>query len=346
MRINRRFLYWGIFLVAVGGVLVAADIGGLDSGSIADGLRLWPVALIAIGAGIAVRRTRFSLPGGLLAAALPGLMIGGGVAIVPRIAIDCGARGALAPLATHDGVFDGPARVTVTTGCGALDVTTTPGGAWHFDDANTTGRTSIVDATSRSLSIDSGRTDGLNFHAIGRDEWHLSLPTTPIDVLSIDVNAGQGRIGLPGATVGHLVMTTNAAETTVDLSEATVASLSAKVEKEGGLTVAARLAFRLSPAADISGSLNVNAAELEVCVPSQVGVQIHHTGALSGLSVDGRGQPGTDWQSANYVSAAYHADLTINVNLGNVAINSTPYRRARSPGRCSSTRPPTLRPSS
>jgi hypothetical protein len=314
MRVNRRFLYWGIFLVAIGGVLVAADIGGLDSGLIADGLRLWPVALVAIGVGIVVRRTRFSLPGGMLAAALPGLMIGGGLAIAPRIAVDCGASGAAATVSAHDGVFDGPARITVTTGCGTLDVATASGSAWHFDDGNTTGRAAIVDATSRSLTIDSGGTNGLHLHGLGRDEWRLTLPTTPIDELSFNVNAGQGRIGLPGATIGRLAVTTNAAESTVDLSDAAVTSLSAAVN-------AGKLTFRLAPAADIAGSMDVNAAELAVCVPSELGVRVHHTGALSGLTVDGRQQPGADWQSPNYTSAAHRADLTVDVNLGNVAIN-------------------------
>jgi hypothetical protein len=316
MRVNRRFLYWGIFLVAIGGVLVAADVGGLDSGAIADGLRLWPLALIAIGVAIVVRRTRFGLPGGLLAAALPGLMIGGGLAIVPRIAVDCGA-GSSASTATataHDGVFDGPARITVTTGCGAIDVTTAAGSAWRFDDRNTTGRAAIVDATSRSLLIDSGRTNGFHFRDFGRDQWHLTLPTTPIDELSFVVNAGQGRIGLPGAAVGHLAVTTNAAETSVDLSATAVTSLAADVN-------AGKLTFRLAPTSDIVGSMDVNAAELELCVPSELGVRVHHTGALSGISVEGRQQPGADWQSSNYPSAAHRADLTIDINLGNVAIN-------------------------
>src|SRR5258705_3457194 len=107
MRINRRFLYWGTFLVAIGGVLAAADVGGLDSGLIADGLRLWPLALVAIGVGIVARRTRFSLPGGLLAAALPGLAIGGGLAIAPRIAVDCRADGAPAAVVAHDRLLEG-----------------------------------------------------------------------------------------------------------------------------------------------------------------------------------------------------------------------------------------------
>jgi len=314
MRINRTFLYWGIFLASIGGVLVAADVGGLDSGLIADGLRLWPLALVAIGVGIVARRTRYSLPGGMLAAALPGLVIGGGFAIVPRIALDCGAQSAVAAVAAHDGVFDGPARITITTGCGVLDVTTAPGSAWRFDDGNTAGRTAIVDATSRSLSIDSGRTDGLHLRGIGRDQWSITLPTTPIDELSFDVNAGQGTIDLSGTTIGDLAMTTNAAEAFVDLSGAAVTNLSATVN-------AGKLTFRLAPNVDIAGSIDVNAAELEVCVPSDLGLRVHHAGALSGLTVDGRGQPGADWQTPNYSLATHRADLAVDVNLGNVTIN-------------------------
>ncbi len=127
MRVNRRFLYWGVFLVAIGAVLVAADVGRLDSEAIADILRLWPLAFVAIGIGIALRRTRFSLPSGVLAAAVPGLLLGGGFALVPRIAADCGATEAASTVAAREGVFDGPARIAVTAGCGSLVVTTAPG---------------------------------------------------------------------------------------------------------------------------------------------------------------------------------------------------------------------------
>ena len=80
MRINRRFLYWGAFLAALGGVLVAADLRNGDTAVIADALRFWPLAFVAIGLGLVLRRTRFSLPAGLLAAAVPGLVLGGSFA--------------------------------------------------------------------------------------------------------------------------------------------------------------------------------------------------------------------------------------------------------------------------
>jgi hypothetical protein len=316
MRVNRRFLYWGIFFVAVGGVLAAAEVGGLDSGTIADGLRLWPLALVAIGVGIVVRRTPIGLPSGMLAAAVPGLLVGGGVAIVPRIAVDCGtspAAGATT-VANHDGVFDGPAHVLILTGCGSLEVSTAPGSAWHFDENGASGRPATVSSTSQGLTIDSGRSGGFLFHGIGRNDWHVTLPTARIDDIEFEVNAGQGRIALPGAMIGSLALTTNAAQTTVDLSEATVSSLTAKVN-------AGQLTFRLSPNADAAGTIDVNAAELEVCAPDELGLRIHHTGALSGVTVDGLRQSGADWESPNYASAAHHADLTVHANLGTVAIN-------------------------
>jgi hypothetical protein len=314
MRINRKFLGWGVFLVAIGGVLVAADLSAVDSATIADALRLWPLALVAIGLGIALRRTRFSLPAGLLAAAVPGLVLGGAFAVAPRIAVDCGGRATSTSVATQQGTFGGPARVSVETGCGSLVVDTAPGSAWRFDAGNTRGRSPIVDASDRRLSIDAGGQNDWHFLDAGRDTWRLTLPTSAIEDISLTVNAGQGRIGLPGAQIGRLEVTTNAAQTSVDLSEATVASVNGTVN-------AGQLSFRLPSNADIVGSMEINAGSLQVCVPSGLALHVHRTGALSGMSVGGLQQTGSDWQSFDYASATHHADLNIAVNLGNVEID-------------------------
>ena len=71
MQVNRRFLFWGILLVALGGVLVAADLGAIDTPALTDALRLWPLAIVAIGLSLVLRKTRWSLAGLILAAALP-----------------------------------------------------------------------------------------------------------------------------------------------------------------------------------------------------------------------------------------------------------------------------------
>jgi hypothetical protein len=89
MRVHRALLYSGVFLVAIGGALVAVDASGVDAATVVDVLRLWPLAVIAIGVGLVLRQSRFSLQGGLIAAALPGLILGGAIAAAPTHLPDC-----------------------------------------------------------------------------------------------------------------------------------------------------------------------------------------------------------------------------------------------------------------
>jgi hypothetical protein len=314
MRVNRRFLYVGVFLVAIGGVLVAADLGDVESSTIADALRLWPLAIVAIGLGLVLRRTRFSLAGGMLAAAVPGLVLGGGFALAPHFAVDCGGGGVASSGTTRQGTFSGPATVSVTSGCGSLIVGTSSGSDWQLQAGNTAGRTPIVHATAQSLSIDSGGNQGWHWFDASRDAWNLTLPTSRIDDLSVVVNAGKGQVGLSGAQVGRLDLTANAAETLVDASEASIANVSGTIN-------AGLLSLHLAAGTDIVGSLQVNAGELQVCTPTGLGLHVSHGGVLSGIKVNGQSVPGGDWQSPDYASATHRADLSVIVNLGAVEIN-------------------------
>src|SRR5215210_526636 len=153
MRTNRRLLYAGIFLVAVGGVLVGAAAGIVNTAALADALRLWPLAVIAVGLGLVLRRTQLGLSGGILAAAVPGIVLGGALAVAPRFAGDCGAGGEPSGVATQKGTFAGPATVSLASGCGSISVSTRAGSTWQLDAANSEGRTPRVDASARSLAI-------------------------------------------------------------------------------------------------------------------------------------------------------------------------------------------------
>jgi hypothetical protein len=314
MRVNRRFLGWGVFLLALGGVLVVADLGTVDPTTIADALRFWPLAFVAVGLGIVLRRTRFSFPAGMLAAAVPGLVLGGTFAVAPHIVADCGVGLSTPSLATQQGTFDGPARVDITTGCGSLIVGTAPGNGWLLAAGNSGGRTPVVTASPQSLSVDTGGRHGWQVLDAGRDAWQLTLPTSAIDELSLTVNAGEGTIGLAGAQIARLDVTANAAHTLIDLTEASVTRLSGEVN-------VGRLAFRLPANTDVAGTLDVNAGSLQLCTPAGLGLHVHRTGSLSGISVNGLQQTGSDWQTVGYASATHHADLSIDVNLGNVEID-------------------------
>ncbi len=314
-RINRTFLYWGVFLVAMGAVLVAADLNGIDETIVLDWLQLWPIAILAIGVGIVVRRTRFNLAGGLVAAAVPGLVLGGAFAVGPRLA-DCGGQGEPASYIAREGAFSGPARVNVATGCGSLVVTTAPGERWLLDAGNTVDRAPRMDMSGTELSIDNDQPEGWHAFAAGRDVWRLTLPTSRIDELSLVVNAGEGDIDLAGANLGNLELTTNAGQTIVVLAGATLSSMSGTVN-------AGRLAVELPSAADVSGSVVVNAGVLDVCAPDGVGLRVRHTGELGATTYNDEDQDGPLWQSPDYESAAHRTDLTVTVNFGSVNINPT-----------------------
>jgi hypothetical protein len=313
MRVNRRFLYWGTILVAIGGVLVAADLGAVDTPTLTDALRLWPLAIVAIGLSLVLQRTRLSLPALLLAAAVPGLVVGGALAVAPRFAGACGARGEPAGLAKTEGTFDGPATVSVRTGCGSLTVTTAAGSGWQLNTGNTAGRTPTVNSSASSLSIDGTSHDGNIFDA-GRDAWSLTLPTSDLADLSFVVFAGRARIDLADAHVNDLAMTVNAAEMVVDASSASVTNVSAVVN-------VGSLSIRLPEGSDLSGSLRVGGGRLQVCSRAGVGLHVMTRGTARQVTVEGLRPTDSEWQSPDYVSAAHRADLNVNVNFGTVEIN-------------------------
>jgi hypothetical protein len=313
MRIKNSYLYWGIFLVAIGGAVLVVDRMPIDESRILDLLRLWPAVIIAIGVALVLRRTRFSVAGGMLAAALPGLVLGGMLAVGPRIAWDC-APGSDEPATyiTDHGTLAGAANVAIETGCGTLSITTRTGSAWDLEAGNTRGRSPNLDSSPSSLSLrpSGGRWFGLH----GRDVWRLSLPTTPIANLDLAVNAGEARIDLAGATVESLGLTTNAARSTVDLTAATAGFLHASVN-------AGELRLTLPADHDVSGVLTVNAGSAGLCIPDGVGVRLESSGALGATDREGLVERGGAWESPDYASAAHHADLTVSVNLGNFELD-------------------------
>jgi hypothetical protein len=314
MQINRRLLYAGVFLVAIGAVLVAADLGGVDTPTLGNLLRLWPLALVAVGAGLVLRRTRVSLSSGLLAAAVPGLVLGGALAAAPRWVGDCGARGDSASVTTKQGTFDGPATVSVTSGCGSTVITAAPGNGWQFQSGNSEGRAASLRSSARSLSIDAGANERWPFFNAVRDTWDLTLPTTDIDELSLAINGGHSEVSLPGARISTLALTANASQLVVDASGASVTTLSGAVRV--GL-----LSIHLPSAGFVTGSVRIGAGEVQLCSPPGTGLHVAFTGPAREVTVEGRHQSGSEWTSLDYASAPSRADLRVSVEFGAVKIN-------------------------
>ena len=313
MRVNRRFLFWGVLLVAIGGVLVAADFGAINTDFLTDIIRLWPLAIVAIGVSVVLRRTRLSLPAILVAALIPGLVVGAAFAVAPRFAGACGVRGDLTNVTTEQGTFRGPASISLRSGCGTLRVSTADGPGWVLRTRSEPGHAPSITSTDRSLAIDTA-IDGFSFLDAGRNASDLSLPSDDVGDLSVTVNAGSGSLDLAGADIQLMRVVANAASVSVDASAATVAQLKSVVNV-GDLTVT------LPDAGDLVGSLTVNAGQVTICAPPEIGLRVVSTGNAEHVAIQGDNQASGVWTSANYRSATHHADLDVRANFGAIDIN-------------------------
>ena len=314
MRVNRALLFAGVFLAALGGVLVAADLRSVDTPTLTDVLRLWPLAIVAIGLGLVLRRSRLRLPTLIAAAALPGVVLGSALAVAPRFVADCGVRGEPVSVASTAGSFDGPATVAIRTGCGSLDVTTAPGNGWTLDARNTAGRAPVVSRSARSLSIESSARDGAHLFDAGRDAWHLALPTSEIERLSLIAFAADARLDLPDARIDRLALTVNASRVHVDATTAAISELS-------GVVNVGALAIRLPATSDLVGTVRVGGGSVRICAPPGLGLRIRVTGTAEQLDVHGVRQTRSIWENPDYASAMHRAELTITAHFGAIEID-------------------------
>jgi hypothetical protein len=313
MTLNRKLLYGGVFLVAAGGVTLVSQGDAVSSDAIAQALQLWPVVLIALGAGLLLRRTRFGLAGGLVAAAMPGLLLGGLLVAVPRLVPGCDGLQP-ASLSTRQGTFDGAATVDLTLACGELSVTTAPGSSWQLQTGDTTGAAATVSASPDRLSVaSSGQRRAFGF-VRGGAVWRLWLPVATTLDLTAEVSAGRGRLDLAGAQLGNVRLAVNAGDARVDLAEATVGHLSMSVN-------AASASLLLPATQDFGADLSVNAGALRICAASEVGLRIQDTAVLASTHYAGLVRIGDAWESPGYSMANHHADLAITASVASVEVN-------------------------
>ena len=313
MNINRRFLYWGIFLLAAGGALLVGQGHALDGDGLGQALRFWPVVPIALGVALLVRRTRFGLAGGMVAAAMPGLLLGGLVVAAPRAIPTCGTSDS-STVVTRQGTFDGAASVDFTLACGELFVTTAPGNGWQLQAGDASLAAATIDASPGRLAVASrGTARPFSFDNPG-ETWRLALPTSNTLDLNAEIDAGRGRFDLAGARLGNVQIAVNAADAHVDLSGATVGHLLLRVN-------AAAAGLLLPTTQDISADIDVSAGGVKLCAASDVGLRIRSTTVLSSANYTGLVRDGELWESPGYAMANHHADVTITANVGSVDVN-------------------------
>jgi hypothetical protein len=106
MTVRRGTLYIGVFLIGTGAVTLGVAVGVLDPNAVGNTVgALWPLAVIALGVGLVLRRSSAALGAGIVAALVPGLALGASIVAMP----DLPARWVDDAWTTrHAEVLDGP----------------------------------------------------------------------------------------------------------------------------------------------------------------------------------------------------------------------------------------------
>jgi hypothetical protein len=310
--INRTALFVGVSLAVAGTVMLVGLTDTAAGDAITQVLRLWPLAFIAVGVGLLVRRSRFALLGTILAASTAGLLVGGVVVAAPNVDAMCG-DGDGSAAAPHTGTLVGRASATLQLDCGDLTVGMVDGAGWTLQTQ--TGEVSpIVEAGRDSLVIRSAHRQW--FRGFGRDgdAWHVSLPRDVVLDLATELNAGRGQLDLSGASIGALEVDVNAGEARLDLTTATVETIDVEVNA-GAATV-------LLPAgADVVGDLDVAAGAIEICVPPDLGVRIQGDAEFGDTTFNGLVRVDDAWETPGRSTAANQADLSVSAQAGSVVVN-------------------------
>ncbi len=321
MTINRRLLYWGVFFVTTGTLVLAITGGVVTADGVAQLFRLWPVLVIALGVGVLLRASRLRTAGGLVLAILPGLVLGGllgGAATIDladwrevRAACSDGSR---TSLGTSDGSFAGAATVDLDLAWGELDVRTAPGAGWQVAMAGSPGREPDIDASTTDLRVASAERGGWQWAGCAGDDWRVTLPTgTPLDLVT-EIAAGEATLDLSGASLGDLDLVVRAADLDVDLGAATADNVSLSVE--------AGAADLILPATgNVVVDIEVDAGAARVCAPAGMALRVRASSALASITTPGLVRVGETWESPDYATSTHRADVSVAVNVGSVDLN-------------------------
>ncbi len=319
MRIRRGFLNWEIFLICLGAVPLAVQLGALDRVLAADILRLWPLILIGIGLGLLLRFTSFGALGGVVVAGTFGLLFGalfaGGF---PSAATACVGAQPSGPPIVRSGTVGSEIRFDVELTCAEMDVTRAPGTTWTVDVAAGDASPTIA-ATGNSLRLRSSSSGFGPFTSNARDRWQVTLPADAALSANITVNAATARLALGDGALDGVSATYNAADGVLDLSSATWTTVS-----DLSATLNASSIGLILPNGSLDGNMTLNASSLELCVPAAgVGLQITYDDTLSSHNFGAASlvQSGKTWQSANYPTASGRVTLHVSANVSSITLN-------------------------
>ncbi len=320
MTVRRNFLGWGIFLICVGAVPLAVQLGIIDSGAVSGLLRLWPLILIGIGLGLLLRLTPYAVIGGLIVAGTFGLFVGvafaGGL---PAAVAACGG-GSLAgpPTVTRDGTIAANDIVLdIDINCADLDVSRVAGTTWHVD-ATAGDQPPRIDSDGSRLSLESAQRGWGLFGSDARERWSVSLPADAMLSAGITVSAATAHLDLGDGAISDLSATFNASDGRLDLSNNVGPG-----PQSVSMTLNASSLKLLLPNASMNAGITLNAASLDLCVAPAAGLSIDYTDALSSDNFDSAGlvKVGDGWQTPDFATAGSRIRLRLSSNVSSINLD-------------------------
>jgi hypothetical protein len=317
VRIDRRLVGFGVFLVTVGTAMLLVRNGVVPTETAQRAWTLWPLLLVGTGLSIVLAGRPGAALGGLVVAVTLGAMLGGVLASgwSGRFSV-CGDAANGRPFQPLNGDLASASRIAISIDCGNLGVATAGDGGWSLSGSSPDGRPPIARTEGSSIRIEAA--DSGPFSAgDGRNDWQLVLPRDAAVDVDVATNGGSSTITLDGAALGDTSFETNAGSLDLDLGG---------VRSIGALEVRTNLGsatVRL-PGVGVGGSVEVNAGSLRLCRPDgEVGLRIEVDGVVSANNLDEAGLTRDDdvWESAGYSGAATRIDLKVEVNAGSLSLD-------------------------
>lgn len=317
MQIDRRLVGFGLFLITVGGVMVAVRQGILGEATARQAWNLWPLILVGLGLSIVLAGRPGAAVGGLVLAITFGAMLGGVAAtgVFPGVGLcSGGSDGQGASFSGGGGDLGSSALVSIEQDCGDLTIGTVDGTTWSLSGASRDGRPPEIERNAGSLGITTR--NGGPFDLAGSGDWAVVLPRATSIRLDVKVNGGQSRLALDGSHLDSLEIDLNAGSIDLDLSHAAAVG-NATIEVNVGSTI-----VRL-PNLSMRAELSVNAGSASICLPSGAGlrVELDSVAASNDFAAHGLLETNGTWQTPGYDVAPVRIDLRAEVNAGSLALD-------------------------
>jgi hypothetical protein len=220
---------------------------------------------------------------------------------------------------------DTSASVDLELTCGDLAVAVAGGNGWNVSGQDRDGAGPNLVSGSDSLSVRSRASNDGPFDLLGsRETWNVTLPDAAQLDADLTLNAGASQLNLAGASLGAFQTTLNAGSATLDLGSVKRLDSLRIVLNAGsiGLTL---------PNLSLSGSIEVNAGSVKLCIAPGPGLRIQTDESIV-ASYDfedaGLTKHGSTWETPGFDTADVKIDLRARANAGSVSLN-------RSGGACS-----------